>query len=275
MLSCASTVLALSYCVKSGALLLRLLLTVVCDAARMSVVKDARARARSEVVDAIKAAATQQLGQSGASALSLRAVARELGLVSSALYRYFPSRDALLTALIVDAYDAVGATAEQADATALAAGADPGRRWLEVCRAVRAWAGAAPHEYALVYGSPVPGYSAPRDTVEPAVRLSRVMAVIVMTAAREGSLRPPDRLLPGPRRVTPAVVELAGGPPPPPYDDLLERSLVLLTALIGTISSLQFGHLRGALLDEDAWFDDAMAVAAEGVGLDLLAAGAP
>ena len=89
----------------------------------MSVVKDARERARSEVVSAIKATASQHLAASGASALSLRAVARDLGLVSSALYRYFPSRDALLTALIVDAYDAVGAAAEQADATAVAAGA--------------------------------------------------------------------------------------------------------------------------------------------------------
>lgn len=230
----------------------------------MSVVKDARARARAEVVDAIKAAATQQLAQSGAAALSLRAVARDLGLVSSALYRYFPSRDALLTALIVDAYDAVGSAAEQADA---AAGADAGRRWLHVCRAFRDWARCAPQQYALVYGSPVPGYAAPRDTVEPAVRLSRVMAGIVMTAAADGSLRPPQRPLPTPRVVTPAVHEVAGGVPAAPYEDLLERSLVLLTALFGTTSALQFGHLHGALLDEDAWFDRAMSVAAEGVGL--------
>ncbi len=235
----------------------------------MSVVKDARERARSEVVGAIKATAAQHLAVSGASALSLRAVARDLGLVSSALYRYFPSRDALLTALIVDAYDAVGAAAEQADATAVAAGADPGTRWLEVCRAVRGWAQQAPHDYALVYGSPVPGYSAPGDTVEPAVRLSRVMARIVLAAAADGSLRPPQRPLPAPSLVTEAVHELAGGTPTEPYDDVLERSLVLLTALVGTTSSLLFGHLRGALTDDDAWFDRAMAVAAEGVGLEL------
>ena len=234
---------------------------------RMSVVKDARARARSEVVDTIKATAAQHLAASGASALSLRAVARDLGLVSSALYRYFPSRDALLTALIVDAYDAVGAVAEQADATASAAGGDPGARWLEVCRAVRRWAGDAPHEYALVYGTPVPGYSAPGDTVASALRLSRVMAQVVLAAAADGSLRPPRSPLPAPRLTTDAVAELAGSVPEAPYEDLLERSLVLLTALVGTTSYLQFGHLHGALLDEDAWFDRAMAVAAEGVGL--------
>ena len=235
----------------------------------MSVVKDARQRARSEVVEAIKTTAAQHLAQSGAAALSLRAVARDLGLVSSALYRYFPSRDALLTALIVDAYDAVGELAERADAAAVAAGAGHGARWLEVCRAVRRWAAAAPHEYALVYGTPVPGYSAPQDTVDPAMRIARVMTRIVMAAAADGSLRPPSRPLPGPRLVTDAVSELTGGVPGEPYDDLLERSLVLLTALVGTVSSLEFGHLHGALTDDDAWFDRAMAVAAEGVGLDL------
>jgi AcrR family transcriptional regulator len=235
----------------------------------MSVVKDARERARSEVVAAIKATAAEHLAASGAAALSLRAVARDLGLVSSALYRYFPSRDALLTALIVDAYDAVGELAERADAAAVATGADPGTRWLEVCRAVRRWARDAPHQYALVYGSPVPGYSAPGDTVASALRLSRVMAQIVLAGAADGSLRPPARPLPEPRLATEAVADVAGGVPAAPYEDLLERSLVLFTALLGTTSSLQFGHLHGALLDEDAWFDRAMAVAAEGVGLVL------
>ena len=235
----------------------------------MSVVKDARERARSEVVAAIKATAAQHLAQSGASALSLRAVARDLGLVSSALYRYFPSRDALLTALIVDAYDAVGEVAERADAAAVAAGADPGARWLEVCRAVRRWARDAPHEYALVYGTPVPGYRAPGDTVEPAVRLGRVMVRVVMDAAADGSLCPPRRPLPSPTLVTAAVSDVAGGVPAPPYEDLPERCLVLLPILVGTISYLQFGHLHLALVDDDAWFDRAMTVAAEGVGLVL------
>ncbi len=120
-----------------------------------------------------------------------------------------------------------------------------------------------------MYGSPVPGYSAPGDTVASAVRLARVMATIVMAAAGDGSLRPAPRPLPGPPLVTPAVTEVAGGLPPAPYDDLLERSVVLLTTLIGTTSSLHFGHLRGALVDDEAWFDHAMAVAAEGVGLQL------
>ncbi|MGO4757680.1 helix-turn-helix domain-containing protein, partial [Streptomyces sp. 2MCAF27] len=70
----------------------------------MSAIRGARERARTEVTAAIKEEARRQLAREGAAKLSLRAVARELGMVSSALYRYFPSRDELLTALIVDAY---------------------------------------------------------------------------------------------------------------------------------------------------------------------------
>jgi len=235
----------------------------------MTAIQTARQRARTELEQVIKATAGRHLAESGAAALSLRAVARELGLASSALYRYFPSRDALLTALIVDAYDAVGQSAEDADAAAVEAGADPGVRWLAVCRAVREWAAAHPHDYALVYGSPVPGYAAPAETVTPAIRLSRVMAGVVLAAVADGSLRPPLRPLAGPRLVTSAVSELAGGWPEAPYEDVLDRSLVLLTALTGTISYLLFGHLHQALTDDAAWFDIAMAVAAEGVGLVL------
>jgi AcrR family transcriptional regulator len=231
--------------------------------------RTARERARQDLVEAILAAARRQLAEVGAPALSLRAVARDLGLASSALYRYFPSRDALLTALLVEGFDAVGATAEQADARAVAAGAEPGARWLAVCRGVRGWALAHPHQWSLLYGSPVPGYAAPRDTVEPATRLSRVMAGVVLAAVQSGALVPPARPLPGSRLVTPAVVEIAGGAPPPPYDDVLERSLLLVVALVGAVSFELFGHLVGALTDDAAGFDALMAVAGDGVGLVL------
>lgn len=148
----------------------------------MSTVRGARERARIEVTAAIKDEARRMLAAEGAAKLSLRAVARELGMVSSALYRYFPSRDELLTALIVDAYDSVGAAAEEADARARAAGAPPRARWAEVCGAFRAWALAHPHEYSLIYGSPVPGYSAPLDTVGPAARAANTLIGIVRAA---------------------------------------------------------------------------------------------
>src|SRR3954465_13373659 len=110
----------------------------------------ARERVRAELTAEITDAARRQLAEVGAAALSLRAVAREVGMVSSAVYRYFPSRDELLTALIVDAYDAVGTAAEAALAAHQRAGVVT--RWVAVSTAIRTWALAHPHEYALIYG---------------------------------------------------------------------------------------------------------------------------
>src|SRR6185437_16774203 len=126
----------------------------------MKATQNARERARAQLTREIKEEARRQLAAGGAQQLSLRAVARELGMVSSALYRYFPSRDELLTALIIDAYDALAAAAEAASAEP----PDARGRWRAACGAVRNWARAHPHEYALIYGSPVPGYQAPQAT---------------------------------------------------------------------------------------------------------------
>ncbi|MFW6693248.1 TetR/AcrR family transcriptional regulator [Streptomyces sp. MAR4 CNX-425] len=160
----------------------------------MTKVTGARQRARGEIAETIKAEARRQLAEAGAARLSLRAVARELGMVSSALYRYYPSRDDLLTALIIDAYDSVGAAAESAvppaDSAADPAGAYPVARWTAVCHAVRRWALAHPHEYALLYGSPVPGYAAPADTNAPASRVALALIRIVEDAADAGLLDP-------------------------------------------------------------------------------------
>src|SRR5215212_79785 len=144
----------------------------------------ARERVRAELTTEITDAARRQLAEVGAAALSLRAVAREVGMVSSAVYRYFPSRDDLLTRLIIDGYDDLGTAAETADDPAAA----PRERWLSVCRAVRRWALAHPYEYALLYGSPVPGYQAPKDTVPAASRVGIVLGRILGDAARSGAL---------------------------------------------------------------------------------------
>jgi AcrR family transcriptional regulator len=233
----------------------------------MSTVRGARERARIEVTAAIKDEARRRLAAEGAQKLSLRAVARELGMVSSALYRYFPSRDDLLTALIVDAYDSVGAAAEQADARAAADGAPPAGRWLAVCEAVRAWALAHPHEYALIYGSPVPGYSAPATTVGPASRVGNTFIGIVRAAcaSRGGlALTPlPDGLRPEAARMT---ADFAEGLPP-------EATAALVAAwaqLVGLISFELFGQFNRVVEDRDAFFVHAARQLAVGVGLPSL-----
>ncbi|MDF3290239.1 MULTISPECIES: TetR/AcrR family transcriptional regulator [Streptomyces] len=230
----------------------------------MSVIRGARERARIEVTAAIKDEARRQLAAEGAARLSLRAVARELGMVSSALYRYFPSRDELLTALIIDAYDAVGEAAEAA--LGETAGDAPVARWTAVCRAVRAWALAHPHEYALLYGSPVPGYTAPQDTVAPASRVGLALVAIARDAQAAGELTPPaDEPLPDELRtdVERFAALLAA--------DLPEPTLAGLTAawsqLFGLIGFEVFGHFHRVVEARDAFFDHSCAVLARQVGL--------
>src|ERR1051325_3278565 len=115
-----------------------------------------RQRARAQAIEDIKRIAREQLAQEGSAALSLRAIDRELGIVSSAVYRYVPSRDELLTMLIIDAYNSLGDAVEAAEAAGPRE--DHGGRWRAIGSASRTWAVARPSEYALIYGSPVPGY---------------------------------------------------------------------------------------------------------------------
>ncbi|MFI6684841.1 TetR/AcrR family transcriptional regulator [Streptomyces sp. NPDC050485] len=230
----------------------------------MSTVQGARARARIEVTAAIKDEARRQLAADGATKLSLRAVARELGMVSSALYRYFPSRDELLTALIVDAYDAAGEAAEHALAQQKAA-ASPAARWTAVCRAVRAWALAHPHEYALIYGSPVPGYTAPQATVGPAARVGLVLISIARDAHRGKGIAPPKLAAPLRAEAERMAADFAPDLPPP-----VAVALVAAWAqLFGLISFEVFGQFHRVVEDREPFFAHAAGQLARSVGLVL------
>lgn len=211
-----------------------------------------RARARAELTEQIKAVARQHLADHGAAALSLRAVAREVGMVSSAVYRYFPSRDELLTALIVDAFDAVGRAAEEADAAC--APDDLAGRWLAIARAVRGWALANPHEYALVYGSPVPGYAAPTDTVDPAARVSLVFLRLVAHGIAIGAISTDDHIETT-RVVRQDLARLRAVAVDGVPDAALSRAMLVWAHLFGAISYELFGHLHRVITDYDGFFD--------------------
>jgi AcrR family transcriptional regulator len=221
----------------------------------------ARARARIEVTAAIKDEARRQLAADGAAKLSLRAVARELGMVSSALYRYFPSRDDLLTALIVDAYNSLGEAVEAAHEVVAEAG--PVRRWTAVCEAARGWALAHPHEYALIYGSPVPGYSAPETTIPAAARVGLVLIGIARDACQgPGFVRPPlpDELRPEAERM---AADLAPDLPP----EVAAALVAAWAQLFGLIGFELFGQFNRVVEDREAFFRHAATRLAHGVGL--------
>lgn len=233
----------------------------------VAAIRTARERARTELIGEITRAARDQLAEHGAAGLSLRAVARELGVVSSALYRYFPSRDELLTALIVDAYGSL------ADAGAAAqrrvSRTEHRRRWLVTCRAVRRWAIAHPHEYALIYGSPVPGYLAPKETIQPAARVMLLFLDVVREAVLDGAMtsRPASRHpLLAPRlegQLHSVTSEFAAEVP------AATMALVLygFSQLLGVISLELYGHFVGSLDPAESFFSHAMATTAELIGL--------
>ncbi len=278
--------------------------------------RTARERARAELSREIKEEARRQLAAVGADGLSLRAVARELGMVSSALYRYYPSRDDLLTALIIDAYDAIGEAAEaaaqvgqvageEAVATARTAadgarsevgdddgdGASARARWLAACHAIRAWALAHPHEYALIYGSPVPGYHAPEATIGPAARVPLTFITVLRDALAGGELagqvgggdggvthagpavgtdsfagrHPVTGRLAGQADALSAALALEGAPKLP--GDLLVRGVIAWTQLYGMLNFELFGQFVGSFEPADEFFAYAAAQLAAFVGL--------
>jgi AcrR family transcriptional regulator len=215
---------------------------------RPSVLRAARERTRAEITRQILDAARRHLATEGASGLSLRAIARELGASSSAVYRYVASRDELLTRLIVAAFDAMGAAVEAQEAAV--ARADLAGRWAAVCGAVRGWALANPNEYALIYGTPVPGYTAPPATIALAAPVSNVLLGILADAASAEHLTPAiaeDDVSPDNRKALAPVRSIV---PPNVSDALLQRGLMAWAALFGTVSFEVFGQLHGIIGDQ-------------------------
>ncbi|MFF7971958.1 WHG domain-containing protein [Streptomyces sp. NPDC007905] len=215
----------------------------------------------------IKATARQLLVKLGAGGVTLEAVASDGGLDVTDVEAVFPHRDDLLTALVIDAYNDSGAAMERADQAARDTGAPGGARLLAVARALRQWSFDNPAEFTLIYGSPVPDYHAPQDTVPPASRTPAVLAGIVRSALESGELTPPRRAVPGPPLLLPDAVQLFGGVPEAPFSDIIERGIVLWSNLIGLLVFQVFSRTHDSVRDQSAFFDFAIAVAAEGVGL--------
>lgn len=213
--------------------------------------RTARDFARIELTRAILTSARAQLAEVGPGELSVRQIARELGMASSAVYRYFPSRDHLITALLIQCYDESGAAVEAADAGV------PRRqlrkRWTAAATALRDWALANRQEYALLYGSPVPGYAAPSDTVGPATRTPRVFLELMADAEEQGvPVGAPT--LPVPRKERAALAPIPASIGRPIGEERLVRAMMVWPMLIGQLTLELFGHLHQGVLDHDVHF---------------------
>ncbi|MDR6591971.1 TetR/AcrR family transcriptional regulator [Saccharothrix longispora] len=208
-----------------------------------------RQRARAQAIEDIKRIARDQVAREGGAALSLRAIARELGIVSSAVYRYVPSRDELLTMLIVDAYNSLGDAVEAAEARVDRA--DRRGRWTAIGTAVREWAVARPAEYALLYGSPVPGYEAPPErTGAPGTRVSMLLlALVEETSGHAGR----SKTIPGPLGAD--FAHLRHDLDLTASDDLLARAFLAWSSLFGLIGFELFGQFNGSITAPAAHFE--------------------
>ncbi|MEU3413121.1 MULTISPECIES: TetR/AcrR family transcriptional regulator [unclassified Streptomyces] len=198
-----------------------------------------RERYRAQVREEIKRHAWEQIATAGASALSLNAIAKRMGMSGPALYRYFAGRDELITALVTDAYRSLADT--------FRARAEAGTDLRDLAQALREWALADPQRYFLVYGTPVPGYRAPDDTTR---IVSEVMAVILDACAAENLPDAPP---------SPLEAHLdehrawAGEHPAPPQ--ALRRALAFWTRLHGALSLELAGHFTGMRFDPARLYD--------------------
>jgi AcrR family transcriptional regulator len=235
--------------------------------------RSARERVREELTAEILAVAGAHVARDGAAALSLRSIARDLGMAPSALYRYFDGRDALLTALILTAYEALAAEAERAadQAQARTAGEEGGpardaERFLAVPRALRHWALEHPHQWGLIFGTPVPGYQAPEATVEPYARVAAALVRPLVAAAEAGRLRR-DEDQPVSDGLRAAVLPVSEGLLPGMPVEKVVLVVQAWTTLIGAISLEVFGHWRDTVLEPDLLFEASVRRLGESLGL--------
>ncbi|MGL3804630.1 TetR/AcrR family transcriptional regulator [Paeniglutamicibacter sp. R2-26] len=232
----------------------------------MHKIRTPRELARERTIEEIMRLGREQVATRGAAALSLRAVAKDLGIVSSAVYRYVSSRDELLTLLVVEAYTDLG---DAVDAALERPSGSDAERFAALARAVRSWAVAEPSRYGLLYGTPVPGYQAPPgQTVAAGTRVVVRLMGIVEEAWGAGRI---------------AAAEPRGGLPPGLAEDmegiraeygltapawLVARGLGAWSGLFGAVGFEVFGQYGpNTLRDPAELFDLRARELAAGLGL--------
>lgn len=210
-----------------------------------------RDRLRTETTAEIKQAAWAELQDAGVQDLSLRGVARRLGMAPSALYRYFDSRDELLTALIIEAYSALGDELERRYRRATKRrGTTAHEVFLEVARAYRKWALAHALEYKLIFGTSIPGYTGTEQTTEASMRSSGVLLRVMADLVRQQGLADiwQEDLAPEVRTKLQAWSDTLAEPLPP---EALRAALTCYATLHGAINLEIYSHLPSKMASEE------------------------
>jgi AcrR family transcriptional regulator len=206
-----------------------------------------RARYRAQVRDEIKAIALRQLAESGPAGLSVNAIARELGVSGPALYRYFASRDELLTELVIDAYDDLAGALR----SAVAAAADQGarQRFEALARAFRAWAVSQPDRYRLLYGPPLPGYDAHAERL---IAAGQAPMNLLAGILRDAGERPAARLA---RPLRSQLSTWAKGRGIDIHAATALRAVLIWSRLHGLVSLEIGGNFAGMGIDAELLFE--------------------
>lgn len=234
----------------------------------MGALQSRRDRLRDATCDEIKTIARQQMAEEGTAALSLRSIARRMGVTAPALYRYYADRDALITALIADAYNDLANTLEQARDRAPAG--NHAQRIYDTALAYRRWALDQPTDYILIFGNPIPGFHAPMETTLPAARRTlNVFLDLIQAAWQSGVGTPPAEytdLLPQFRdRITGGPEFFAHDMPHP----AIEFVMVLWSQWHGMISLELFNHAQPLIAEPGELYRFQIVALLQRMGLSL------
>lgn len=216
--------------------------------------KSRREERHEETIREIKQLALQQIEQTGVDELSLREICRTMRVSSAALYRYFTSREALLTALIGDAFS--GINQAMVDGRDSVAPGQPVERMLATCRAYRAWARANPAQYRLIYGSPIQGY-APDWTalLAPARRALEIILAMIEQDTQSGALPAPEKKIHLSRALRDQMAAIVAARAYPIAPEILYAAIKGWTVLHGMVSLEVFGHITPLVPDTASLFD--------------------
>jgi AcrR family transcriptional regulator len=220
----------------------------LCETGLMTKRRDSRERIEAQIIELGR----RHLVEHGAAGLSLRAIARDLGMVSSAVYRYVSSRDELLTLLLIDAYSELAGVVDHAREAVPDMWSDD---VMAIAHAARTWAIAHPASWALLYGSPVPGYHAPAErTVGPGTRVIGAFFDAVAAGIATGDIMLTNHTAPQPISSDFERIRHEFGFPGD--DSVIAKCFAIWAGVVGAISLEVFGQYGAdTLSDAQTVFD--------------------
>jgi len=226
-----------------------------------------RERQHDNIREEIKALARQHMAEQGTAGLSLRAIARDMEMTAPALYRYFPAREDLITALILDAFNALADTLQAADNACVHE--DYTGRMLNIMKVYRQWALENAVDFQLIYGNPIPGYSAPGELTVPAVQRGFIVIVTILAdALAAGTLKLPPEYEQLPPSVDHHLRILIERDQYPIIPQLLYLGIATWTRMHGMIMLELYHHLVPTIGNVDDFYHHEITTFLQHLGLD-------